>query len=200
MDTPRTRAESQARTREDLLDAAQEVFGSRGFHGASVADVARAAGRTKGAVYANFAGKEELFLAVLDRHIARAGGQPQRPAEGPVTAGAARAGDGQDRGTEAQFERSWGLLAFEAVLYAVREAPDLLAEFATRYRQVDALTAGRLRASGDVPPERVDDLAVARSALGEGLMLRHLVDPETVSHAVIERVFDAVFPTPADGG
>ncbi|AEE46735.1 TetR/AcrR family transcriptional regulator [Cellulomonas fimi] len=196
MDAPRTRAESQARTREDLLDAAQEVFGRRGFHGASVADVARAAGRTKGAVYANFAGKEELFLAVLDRHIARAGGQPSRPAEGAPAGGDERRG----RGTEAQFDRSWGLLAFEAVLYAVREAPDLLAEFATRYRQVDALTARRLRASGDVPPERVDDLAVARSALGEGLMLRHLVDPETVSHAVIERVFDAVFPTPADGG
>jgi AcrR family transcriptional regulator len=194
MDAPRTRAESQARTRQDLLDAAQEVFGRQGFHGASVADVARAAGRTKGAVYANFASKEELFLAVLDRHIERAGGPPQGRADGAPAADGERA----DRGTAAQFERSWGLLAFEAVLYAVREAPDLLAEFAARYRQVDALTARRLRESGGVAADRVEDLAIARSALGEGLMLRHLVDPETVSHAVIERVFDAVLPPSTD--
>ena len=38
----------------------------RGFHGASVEEVADVAGYTKGAVYSNFAGKDDLFLAVLE--------------------------------------------------------------------------------------------------------------------------------------
>src|SRR5438105_15844263 len=61
-----TRAESQARTRAHLLEAAAEVFARRGFHGASVEEVADVAGYTKGAVYSNFASKDELFLAVLE--------------------------------------------------------------------------------------------------------------------------------------
>lgn len=178
-DAPLTRAQSQARTREDLLDAAQEVFAARGFHGASVADVAKAAHRTKGAVYANFAGKEELFLAVLDRHIARASGSgPDRPEP---------------------FDRVWGLLALEAVLYAVREAPDLLREFAERYRRVDELNADRLRAHGAAPADRVEALAIARSALGEGLMIRHLVEPGRVDRDVVARVFDLVLEPPEPG-
>jgi AcrR family transcriptional regulator len=40
----------------------------RGFHGASVDDIAEAAGYTKGAVYSNFAGKDDLYLALLDAH------------------------------------------------------------------------------------------------------------------------------------
>ena len=49
-----TRAERKELTRELLLDAAIEVFAQRGYHGASLEDVAAAAGFTKGAVYSNF--------------------------------------------------------------------------------------------------------------------------------------------------
>lgn len=65
-----TREERRARTREDLLQAAAEVFGKRGYHGASLDEVAEAAGYTKGAVYSNFGSKEELFLEVADRRVA----------------------------------------------------------------------------------------------------------------------------------
>src|SRR5712691_9354782 len=61
-----TRAESRRRTRVHLLEAAVEVFARRGFHGASVEEVAEVAGYTKGAVYSNFTSKDELFLAVLE--------------------------------------------------------------------------------------------------------------------------------------
>ena len=40
----------------------------RGFHGASLDDIADAAGYTKGAVYSNFAGKDDLYLALLEAH------------------------------------------------------------------------------------------------------------------------------------
>ncbi|AYF76788.1 TetR/AcrR family transcriptional regulator [Nocardia yunnanensis] len=62
-----TRAESQQRTREEVLDAAEELFLEFGFHGTTVAKIAAAAGRTQGAIYANFSSKENLCADVLLR-------------------------------------------------------------------------------------------------------------------------------------
>ena len=62
------RSERKARTRAELIAAARSVFMQRGFHGASLDDIAEAAGYTKGAVYSNFAGKDDLYLALLDAH------------------------------------------------------------------------------------------------------------------------------------
>ncbi|MFB8002800.1 TetR/AcrR family transcriptional regulator [Nocardia sp. NPDC056000] len=66
-----TRAESQARTRENLLDAAEELFFTRGYHATSIATIAAAAGRTIGALYSNFDNKEALCLEVIQRGLAR---------------------------------------------------------------------------------------------------------------------------------
>ena len=54
-----------------LLDAAEEVFAEKGFTPATLDDIARAAGYTKGAIYKHFATKEDLFLAVSDRYWRR---------------------------------------------------------------------------------------------------------------------------------
>lgn len=54
-----------------LLDAAEEVFAEKGFAPATLDDIARAAGYTKGAIYKHFATKEDLFLAVSDRYWRR---------------------------------------------------------------------------------------------------------------------------------
>jgi AcrR family transcriptional regulator len=62
-----TRAESAARTRSQLLAAAQRVFVERGFHGASLEAVAEEAGLTKGAVYSRFESKADLFLAYQEQ-------------------------------------------------------------------------------------------------------------------------------------
>lgn len=59
------RQEQAARTRADLLAAARTVFAEQGYEGASVGDVAAAAGYTKGAVYANFEGKEDLLRQIV---------------------------------------------------------------------------------------------------------------------------------------
>jgi AcrR family transcriptional regulator len=58
-------------TRDALLDAATEVFVRRGFEGASLDEIAETAGFTRGAIYKNFEGKEDLFLAVFDRYNER---------------------------------------------------------------------------------------------------------------------------------
>ena len=62
---PLTPERRRQQTREHLLAAAAEVFAERGFHGASLDEVAAVAGFTKGAVYSNFKNKEDLFLALL---------------------------------------------------------------------------------------------------------------------------------------
>jgi AcrR family transcriptional regulator len=66
-----TRLQRKAQTRSDLLAAARRVFVERGFHGASVDDIAQEAGYTKGAVYSNFEDKAALYLAVLADHYER---------------------------------------------------------------------------------------------------------------------------------
>src|SRR5436189_4660304 len=67
-----SRAERRERTRQDLVSAAEDCFVSRGFHASSVDEVAERAGYTKGAVYSNFASKEDLFFAVYERRVERA--------------------------------------------------------------------------------------------------------------------------------
>ena len=66
-----TRERRLERTRSLLLDAAEEVFAEKGFTPASLDDIARAAGYTKGAIYKHFSTKEDLFLAVSDRYWRR---------------------------------------------------------------------------------------------------------------------------------
>jgi AcrR family transcriptional regulator len=56
-------------TRTALIDAAADVFAKRGFHAASLEEIAETAGFTRGAIYKNFENKEELFYAVIERRI-----------------------------------------------------------------------------------------------------------------------------------
>ncbi|MCB0977728.1 MAG: TetR/AcrR family transcriptional regulator [Acidimicrobiales bacterium] len=70
MTSPRSRQASQAETRSRLLQVAEEILAEQGYQRASLEKIAERAGFTKGAVYSNFASKEDLTLAVLDSHFA----------------------------------------------------------------------------------------------------------------------------------
>jgi AcrR family transcriptional regulator len=60
-----TREESKAKTRQELLRAANRLFLRNGYVQTSLANIAEEAALTKGAVYSNFESKEDLFLALL---------------------------------------------------------------------------------------------------------------------------------------
>ncbi|WP_247826645.1 TetR/AcrR family transcriptional regulator [Arthrobacter antioxidans] len=56
--------------RRQLLAAAQEVFVAHGYHGAAMDDIAVAARVSKPVLYQHFPGKRDLYLALLDSHLA----------------------------------------------------------------------------------------------------------------------------------
>jgi TetR/AcrR family transcriptional regulator, cholesterol catabolism regulator len=56
-------------TRDDILDAAAQVFRQKGFHGASMADIAESVQLQKASLYHHVSSKQEILLALLDRAL-----------------------------------------------------------------------------------------------------------------------------------
>jgi AcrR family transcriptional regulator len=56
-------------TRDDILDTAAQVFRKKGFHGASMSDIAEALGVQKASLYHHVKSKQEILLALLDRAL-----------------------------------------------------------------------------------------------------------------------------------
>ncbi len=67
------RQAAKVRTRQKVLDAARALFAERGYEPATIRDIAKGAGMSTGAVFANFQDKAELFEAVLAEDLARLG-------------------------------------------------------------------------------------------------------------------------------
>ncbi len=181
-------------TRDRLLDAAAAVFAAHGYHGASVTDVAAAAGLTKGAVYSNFRSKEELFLELLDRNV----DEVVALIDGLLTdRRTQRAEQLQGRlANAALFDRSWTLLELEFVLYVARN-PHLarrLAERRDRTRTAIAQVVARHlaeRGTADVAvaAERVARLLIAGA---DGLTTAALTEPDLPVTALLAALFDAL--------
>ena len=72
-ETPRLnrRQAAKIRTRQKVLDAARALFAERGYEPATIRDIAKGAGMSTGAVFANFQDKAELFEAVLTEDLAK---------------------------------------------------------------------------------------------------------------------------------
>src|SRR5688572_27566323 len=117
--TPLTRAQRRQQTRARLLDAAGQVFARRGFHAATVDEIADAAGYTKGAVYSNFANKDQLFLALLDQRLAA---QLEQVEALYAIASSEELRAAMRAQTEQEFAaaRDFGVLQVEFWLYAMR--------------------------------------------------------------------------------
>ena len=179
-----TRAESQARTRQHLLDAAAVVFARLGFHAASIEEVADEASYTKGAVYSNFTSKEELFLAVLETRLLTQVEFFRRLAE------QAQAQPGQDLAALLprldDTDEVWCLLEFEFWLYALRNPPirDRVAALYRQYRSELAPLAVPY-ASANLTPEEV---VAASIALYHGLTLQRHSDPAAIRPDLVSRI------------
>src|SRR5713226_2372614 len=66
---PRSNRLPRHERRRQLLDAALEIFVSRGYHAAAMDEIAERAGVSKPVLYQHFPGKLELYLALLDESV-----------------------------------------------------------------------------------------------------------------------------------
>lgn len=112
-----SRVESRARTRQNLLEAAERVFAERGFKNATLDQVAEAAGLTKGAVYSNFSSKDELFIALFEARSQRDGQHWLEAFQNTPGDRFERVMDAAARAMHA--ERDWVRLELEFYLYAL---------------------------------------------------------------------------------
>jgi AcrR family transcriptional regulator len=75
---PRITAAHEQQVRERIINASSRVFADRGFHRATIQDVARESGLSVGAIYTWFKGKDELFLASCDLNVGQSLGELSR--------------------------------------------------------------------------------------------------------------------------
>ena len=120
-----TRTTTLESTRDRLLAAATAVFSERGYDGAGVQEIARRAGLTTGAIYANFSGKGELLLEAIGNRSADELDDLLRPTGGrSLTAGELLAEMGSHLLDEPDGDGVHAGLLIEAFV-AARRDPDL---------------------------------------------------------------------------
>jgi AcrR family transcriptional regulator len=175
-----TRREKQQRTREALLEAAVKLFCERGLEGASVDEVAQSAGYTKGAFYANFKSKEELFLVMLDEQFARELERLDHALAGTQ--------DPQDEAQAAAADfihnasaDEWPTLYFQFVAYAAQNE-EFRQELATRHRAMRERLAQLFKrwkdGFGVTPPISLAEIAAMMFFMADGFLVDRIVEPE----------------------
>ena len=192
-----SRAETRERTRAALRQAAAELVVDRGLGATSIEQIAERAGFSRGAFYANYRSKEELFAAVLQERV-----------YGIYREVAAEWRDSTERPTPRQTgerlaavigapEGRWLFaLWLELLAHAARnpEFQSIAAEF---WRGTRALAAQGIRedyaARGEDPPTDPSWIASATIALDVGLAIQHSVDPDEVPLETYPAIFELLF-------
>jgi len=187
-----SRIERRKQTRQELLNAAETCFVTRGFHATSVDEVAERAGYTKGAVYSNCASKEDLFFGVYQRRVDHVITE--------VVPGLRQAGPerGFDWLATATIQRrnsddGWLAVFFEFWAHVLRH-PELRSRFAESHtRFLEPLTDGVRQLAADRGRTLPSDLTafqvvLAWNAMEVGLGLERLTQPEDVDVELARRM------------
>jgi AcrR family transcriptional regulator len=189
-----TQTERKQRTRAELVATARSVFLERGFHGAPLDEIAERAGYSKGAVYSNFANKDELFLAVLDAQLER-----RARVFTDVNLDEERLEDSYRAVARLMFEADraepgWTPLVLEFWAHASRRE-SLRAAVVERRERFFTVIAGLIdelasrRGLEFAIPSK--EIARGSSALVRGIALDRLLDPEVVSAELFEQMHTA---------
>jgi len=190
----RARRPKRDEVRRRLLDAALEVFAEHGFDTANLDQVAEAAGLTKGAIYSNFTGKDDLFYAMMTEQVlARV--ESIRAILTVGTADTRNPQDLRDIGrllTEAFTEqREWRLVFLDFWRRAVRD-DDVRTRFIAHRRTLrEAIVTGVEDFLGGDPLVgnfTVDDVVTVLLALSNGLAIEQYVDSSAVNSDLFGRV------------
>jgi len=203
----RTRqAERTRATRRKLLDAAKRIFAKDGFEAARLEDIAAGAGYTRGAFYANFKGKEDIFFALLEEWV--------RERIESLTSALRRHSDPREKlvalrthYAELATDRRLVLISMEFKLFALRH-PEAHARLRSRHRRIRAsfgeLFSEIMNALGKTIPIAYPAASACLGAVSQGLLLEHLLDPKTLSDGDVRNVlglfFDSIFSSCAQAG
>ena len=192
METARlTREQSKAHTRTRLLSAARTVFARNGYHGATVEQVASEAGFSTGALYSNFDGKEDLFLALMEREIDAHAREISAAVETRHSVAERATGGAKQWMTMIEREPELLLLFMEFWAYGVRDPavrPKVAERFAQVRRTLTALIEDGVR---DFNLELVipaEQLAIAIDALADGIARQKLADPDAIPDELMGRI------------
>lgn len=191
-----TRKERQAHTRARLMQSAARVASRRGLERASLDEVAHDAGFTKGAVYANFKSKEQLFLAMLEEHfdariadidrVLADGGDPEQQARQAAA----------DFMRAIESEPEWERLFFEFAIYAARNEEfrvELVARYGTMRDRIAAILDRRAHELGIELPIPSQQVAAMTCAMANGAALERMLDPEAITEQAYETMIATFF-------
>jgi AcrR family transcriptional regulator len=200
-----SRAEQNERNRALVLAAARRVFLARGYHAATLDEIADEAGFSRGVVQSRFGNKADLFLALLEERIAERAAQNARLAEG--LAGPEGIGVLREHATRRnRAERDWGLLLIEFRVHAARD-PELNRRYAaahTRTRQeLAGVITGVYERAGQPPPHPPEEMAQLILTIEAGIRIEQAADPggSGVSLAAFDRLRDLIeLPLPSGDG
>jgi AcrR family transcriptional regulator len=164
-------------TRGRVLEAAEQVFGAKGYHGASVTEITRAAGVAQGTFYLYFRGKKEIFLDLVDDL-----GSRLRALTLEASAAAGSYAEAQERGFDAFFEFARGHRHIYRIIQECdRVDPTTFRRFyallADTYKRANAEAAGRGELA-DIDPEV---LAYCMLGVGHFVALRFLMWDQEMS-------------------
>jgi AcrR family transcriptional regulator len=187
-----TRPEKKAATRQRLVSAGRKLFLRLGFYRATLEDIGLECGVTKGAVYSNFADKDDLFLAVLDAHIEerlrayRAGAVAAKTLEDLAHSYARVLLEG------GKLAARWVALLAEVWTYAANR-PKLRAQLLERHNlmlnRVGVMLERVAAKSGLEFRVSFPELARYAPAFARGLLLERLLDPQSVTDEAFETAF-----------
>lgn len=193
-------AERTRTTRRKLLDAATRIFAQDGFEAARLEDIAAGAGYTRGAFYANFDSKEDIFFALFEEWV--------RERIDSFTTAIRRHSHPPDKlvalrthYAELATDRRLVLISMEFKLFAMRH-PEAHARLRSRHRRIRAsfgeLFSEIMSALGKTIPIPYPAASACLGAVSQGLLLEHLLDPKSLSDGDVRQVlglfFDSIFP------
>ncbi len=192
------REERKEETRAELIAAAAKVFAERGFHAASLDQIAAEAGYTTGAIYGHFSGKDDLFLGVAEEYAAtraRELGEIHDEFQGAPLPKRTRAYADH---WMARFRRDphYMVLSLEFLVHAWRN-PELREKFGPRAGALRLTVARLIEQAADEEgvelPLPVEDLAAVLRELGVGLALAKLTDPDAFRDELFGDFVEAYF-------
>lgn len=181
------RGTKRARTREKLLDVAAELLQAHGISAVSLDQVARAAGFTKGAIYGNFASKDDLVFSVITERTGRAlvhfqSATPVREQLRRI----ARESFGRPSRDRAQF----AFLA-ELDVYALTR-PELSTRFVAAANEQHRKSAESLKPFGAELKLAPLEFVLTVQGMVSGLLFQQACFPDVVTEAVALKALEAL--------